>query len=97
MRIASYVVMAMVVNDVVSQRRGIVVVLWNRKENPIKVNDFITRGKVMSRGTASLPIRIAATHLCFPSLESAKSEAIVHLISGIASQIMPRLRIHSGK
>jgi len=96
LRVVVYFFMNLLSNDVVSQRRGIVVVFWNRTENPIKVNDFIARGKVASRGTTSLPIRFAATHLCFPSLESAKSEALVHMISGIASQIKPRLRIHSG-
>jgi len=96
-RIAAYVFMNLLLNDVLSQRRGIVAVIWIREENQIDVNDFIIRGQVMSRTSIAVPMRVGATHFCFPTIKSVKNEAIVHMISGIARQIKPHLRIHSGK
>jgi len=96
LRIVTYLVMSLLMSDVVSQRRGVVFVMWYHNVKNMDPTDFIARGTVQSRGSSCMPMRIGAVHYCFHSRESSMSEAFVHIISRLAGQIKLHLRIHTG-
>jgi hypothetical protein len=97
LRITTYLSMSLLMSDVVSQRRGVVFVMWMHNVKKMDLNDFIARGTVQRRGSTCVPMRIGAVHYCFPSREMSTSAAFVHIISRLPGQIKPHLRIHTGK
>lgn len=97
LRHTTYLIMSLLMSDVVSQQRGVVFVMWYHNAKKMDLTDFIARGTVHSRGSSCMPMRIGAVHYCFPSLESSQSESFGHIISRLAGQIKPHLRIHTGK
>eukprot|EP00531_Pseudo-nitzschia_arenysensis_P015039 CAMPEP_0116132998 /NCGR_PEP_ID=MMETSP0329-20121206/9864_1 /TAXON_ID=697910 /ORGANISM="Pseudo-nitzschia arenysensis, Strain B593" /LENGTH=659 /DNA_ID=CAMNT_0003627585 /DNA_START=68 /DNA_END=2047 /DNA_ORIENTATION=- len=96
LRVPVYVLMSLLSNDIESQRRGFVAVMWMHNIKKMDVGDFISRGKTQNRGVACTPIRVGAGHYCFPTIESAKDAAFSQVISRLAGQIRPHIRIHSG-
>mmetsp|Transcript_77253 Transcript_77253/g.156819 ORF Transcript_77253/g.156819 Transcript_77253/m.156819 type:complete len:760 (-) Transcript_77253:1179-3458(-) len=106
MRLSVYCIMS-VLEDIETQRKGIVAISWWHNVN---VDDFIIRGKVHKR-IHCVPMRVGAFHCCIPS--EAKSVRIgkkntvaskgvmSYVIKGmtgfsVGSDLRPHLRFHTG-
>jgi len=96
MRVSLYIIMSFVDVDVVSQRKGVVGIVWWHGLKKLDTNNMINRGIFHSRSTKCSPVRIGALHFCFPSYKSSKNTVWIQIISRLAGQMKPHIRIHSG-
>ena len=98
--------MSLLEGDVLSQRRGIIVVFWMQNVR-MDINNFIARGKTQS-AASSFPMRAGAAHYCFPSdVKSssssgggggiAKHAAFAQLIMKLPGYLQTHIRIHTGE
>ena len=94
-RIPFYILSHMLRNDIESQRRGIVCVMWFHNVRSLIVADLLARGRAQDRLVQSIPIRFGAGHFCFPSTQSSAS--FFHLVNKLTLQIRPHIRVHTGK
>ena len=98
LRIVSFYMMSLILNDVGVQSTGIVFLFWMHNFK-IKVDQFIPRAFVQSRLTESLPMRMAASHIFFPSSDASEGKgsfAMGKIFSRVAKNIKPRIRMHWG-
>ena len=99
LRVAAYLLMNMVANDVECQKKGLVAVMWMHNLTKQDIHDFIKRGYCQARHLAALPVKIGAGHYCFPSIHTAKDIAFSHLVQKLLAitKLLPHVRVHSGK
>jgi len=80
-------------NDVVSQKRGIVILWWMHSST---VSSMSFRGNGPSLTLSAFPFRPGAIHMLFPSSNWIRIKRVGQLLTTIQNFALPKLRIHYG-
>jgi len=89
-RVALYMMMALLEGDVQTQRLGVVMIFF-MYDIKMDATDFYTRSVTQSRGANILPMRVGAAHFCFPADNYGMMSIILRTLSGT---IRRRVRVH---